>query len=1453
MKFLSELTKVLAKETTTPVVESHRSESQDPRTADKLEVGDTVEIANGDTKFDGDTGEIERFGQDKKFVVVKLFKGGSHSFHSSDVIAYESDDEEEKEAETFYVAFYDEDEHRSWIGEVSKENGGKWHESSYKGKPDSRWGMSYMSYLSPQDVMSWIYKDYGRGMDIEGPFMEPEEAEEHVKHNWGGLKESAFKVNHAKSTLDNFESFADCKIKNGRCVIKGLPVNIDEDSDEDNIGFSAVDQGAGTDLMKLLRAAGFAVKRFDDKEFMVTLKQQTNEGVTSGQTLDITIAELKSVVKEIMTDLVDDYKEHAKKGQTSVPSAPNTSSFRAIKYGMIEVAPKTSVGGSVYDLFLKIGSNVDRKIEKEIEEQFEEALSAEGIKIQKNKWYETSDGYQVRYGDEGGSAWTGFGFIIKQVSVKAVKEEAFTDFDDWKQAVLNSYPQQAKKIKFKGRMEGDKDTISAEIPGEDRCFGVWDQDKEKGVVLSEAIKSSELKKAQAYFNRNADADMDYEDIIDMLTSEDFSEEIANEVALNAGRVPAGKRRSAAKVTEGVTEIFKKVKEFLLKPVISQEETKKYTDAVETLKLIKSDSQFKKYFDKDPIGAIKSVWKWSDISSADKKHVISGNTIDSQLNVKEGFAMDDIAIGGSVIYKTLKGDIKMSTCRGKGPGLMVKLQNGDTIQNAAVLSTDASDWSEYKDYGKIKEAKSTVKSAWKTWYPEDYESDDDDFYEDLSAAILSYVKEKFGGAAWFKGGDYAYEVNVATPTALTASDGSPIKCVNVARGLQDYCNKGILVDFAESDPKHWDEFFRPIAKKTPMAKDGAPKYGSEQERHELGEDVHTKAVEWFKATKPTECEKCKSPDFYRTSFGHTQKIVCAKCGAVAARKEIKEDAIAEMWGDSDHAPDKMSKKDEASRVAKLKARNTNGTQTGLDWPIDGVEKLIADGTWKTLDKVAVDKNITIDNGKRKILIHVVPPYAKTGKISNYPKSNDSALGMKYDSRFNEDVDAIIKEHGGFPRKGSIAYNIAMKRKEEESKPENIKKTEKVGTKNHMVGTAKVTVDEAHYTANFPHEIQWCKNKIAELEKQLEKKPSTIKQINDLKRQIKEKELAMTFTEGKAENIAKLRQDYKDAKGWIEMSKSDHERRGYQKTVQKIWNHAKNQYKIDLDRKDGKLDEEGPTYKMELDAGDKVKHPTHGVGKVVGKLSTGSLKIRFDNSPEISVHKRADVKHITEAPDRTTPEYHHAQANRLHAELGVNGYDSHLADKLEKHKSEYKKLTGQDVDLSKTSKKWGIREARLPQLSPGGADYSGYDTEHLKSLLKPGIMHRDELKFKTLIRRELKKREDGGHTSVLGKALNKELSKEKLASPAQKKKNQERFAATDAKKVAEGFSPYKPGARVKIISGPKDVVGKIGTIGEVQKSGNKYITVDYDHDDKSTKPNFGAKSVQLQSKDIKLVKA
>ena len=254
-------------------------DTKDSKTADQLEVGDTVEIT-GDVEYQGSMGEIVEFNSNKTFVVVKLYSGGTHSFHTSDVSA-EEDEDEDKEEDTFFVVFND-SSNNTWIGEVTKSGGGKWREHPYKGKPDYRWGTTYMSYLSPDDVMSWIHKDYSRGMEIEGPFTDAQEAEDYAEHHFGKIEESF-----------------------GR-----------------------------------------------------------------------------KFANRVLSELL---------------------------------APKP------------------------------------------------------------------------EVSNKQIDEAAYTDFDDWKQAVLNSYPAQAKKIKFKGRMEGKKTTISAEIPGEDRSYGVWDQDEEKGTVLSEKI------------------------------------------------------------------------------------------------------------------------------------------------------------------------------------------------------------------------------------------------------------------------------------------------------------------------------------------------------------------------------------------------------------------------------------------------------------------------------------------------------------------------------------------------------------------------------------------------------------------------------------------------------------------------------------------------------------------------------------------------------------------------------------------------------------------------------------------------------------------------------------------------------------------------------------------------------------------------------------------------------
>jgi len=168
------------------------------RTADQLELGDEV-VISGDVQFKGEPGKIVKFKDNgKKLVVVKLDDGGDHPFHSKDVTEREAKEKEvvaTGDENKFYLAFYDHDEERPWIGLVSKEHGGKWHEKPYKGKPEYRWGHSYEAFLTPDDIRDTIGRSYPRSIEIEGPFFDASQAEEHVSHNWGKLAES---LNEAK-------------------------------------------------------------------------------------------------------------------------------------------------------------------------------------------------------------------------------------------------------------------------------------------------------------------------------------------------------------------------------------------------------------------------------------------------------------------------------------------------------------------------------------------------------------------------------------------------------------------------------------------------------------------------------------------------------------------------------------------------------------------------------------------------------------------------------------------------------------------------------------------------------------------------------------------------------------------------------------------------------------------------------------------------------------------------------------------------------------------------------------------------------------------------------------------------------------------------------------------------------------------------------------------------------
>ena len=74
------------------------------------------------------------------------------------------------------------------------------------------------------------------------------------------------------------------------------------------------------------------------------------------------------------------------------------------------------------------------------------------------------------------------------------------------------------------------------------------------------------------------------------------------------------------------------------------------------------------------------------------------------------------------------------------------------------------------------------------------------------------------------------------------------------------------------------------------------------------------------------------------------------------------------------------------------------------------------------------------------------------------------------------------------------------------------------------------------------------------------------------------------------------------------------------------------------------------------------------------------------------------------------------------------------------TKFKTSDGQEHVLE--SDEQGVAEAGVKQLPTQGADYSKYDTDTLKMMLRPGILHRNEARFKALIRKELQKREQQG---------------------------------------------------------------------------------------------------------------
>jgi hypothetical protein len=84
----------------------------------------------------------------------------------------------------FYVYIGSESQ-GGFVGTVIKD-GGKWREMGGEGNTPHNWGGTYMSYLSPDEVMQWIRQDYRRGYEVAGPFSDENEAYAYAER-MGGL------------------------------------------------------------------------------------------------------------------------------------------------------------------------------------------------------------------------------------------------------------------------------------------------------------------------------------------------------------------------------------------------------------------------------------------------------------------------------------------------------------------------------------------------------------------------------------------------------------------------------------------------------------------------------------------------------------------------------------------------------------------------------------------------------------------------------------------------------------------------------------------------------------------------------------------------------------------------------------------------------------------------------------------------------------------------------------------------------------------------------------------------------------------------------------------------------------------------------------------------------------------------------------------------------------------
>jgi hypothetical protein len=245
-----------------------------------------------------------------------------------------------------------------------------------------------------------------------------------------------------------------------------------------------------------------------------------------------------------------------------------------------------------------------------------------------------------------------------------------------------------------------------------------------------------------------------------------------------------------------------------------------------------------------------------------------------------------------------------------------------------------------------------------------------------------------------------------------------------------------------------------------------------------------------------------------------------------------------------------------------------------------------------------------------------------------------------------------------------------------------------------------------------------------------------------------------------------------------------------------------------------------------------HPEQGVAEGLNEFAPDGFNGGDDDeefSPEIAKMAEEDgfTKGVSLADGATTEramaiQYWHIRDGGMYKQYFAKGFKAGRMNKVNHGNKQYNLNLKLMKDGSIRHGEQGVAEGSVAQLPTRGADYSKYDTDHLKMMLRPGILHRNETRFKALIRKELQKREQQSQQGVAeGSAANdyftrRKSEEERIAGTRAPAKNKKNPANTDYAKrrkqqdVDESFrNRPNHGREERHDLDPSDWYKKVGT--------------------------------------------